>query len=385
MNQSFSLLLSILLILIFIRRFHVGFAVFLGAISLGFLTIGLDSLKVFASTLISLQTLKFITIITLAFTLAYSMQESGALDRITSSALSLFGKASVFMIPSMIGFLPMPGGAIVSAVMLKDVFAKFRIKSEKGTFLNYWFRHVWACLDPIYPSVIIALAVLEIDYATLLKSTYPITLAMIVAGLPFITFGRFGDEKDFSGILYIIPILVVMILTVFGLDLLYSLALVVGAFCLLTKPNFKAVVRKVFNIKIYILLISLLYYKELIVVTNSADALLNDMSSIGLPQSVSAFLLSFIIGFATGIESGYSAIAVPLLIPFIGVGSEIVSKNLLLVMGAGLVGVMLSPLHLCLILTKEYYSANLETIYSRYLIPASILTTLGVVVAYLAS
>ncbi len=379
MNQSLSLISSIALILILIRKVHVGFAVFIGALTLGILTIGLQSFEILLLTLTDRQTLKFIVIFTFAFTLAYSMQESGVLDRITRSTLSLFGKASTFMIPAMIGFLPMPGGAIVSAVMLKDVFKRFEIESEKATFLNYWFRHIWACLDPIYPSVVIALAVLETNYLTLIRSTYPITIAMIVSGLPFITLGKPSGDKDYVGILYIMPILAIVILTLFGMDLLYSLAIVLAIFCALIKPNLRIVARKVFNFRIFLLLIALLYFKELIIVTNSAYALLNDLSF--LPQDILAFTLSFIVGFATGIESGYSAIALPLLIPFIGIG-EVTSRNLLLVMGGGIAGVMLSPLHLCLILTKEYYSANMESIYLRYLIPSSLLTILFIFLFY---
>ena len=379
MNQSLSLISSIALILILIRNVHVGFAVFIGALTLGILTIGLKSFEILLLTLTDRQTLKFIVIFTFAFTLAYSMQESGVLDRITRSTLSLFGKASTFMIPAMIGFLPMPGGAIVSAVMLKDVFKRFEIESEKATFLNYWFRHIWACLDPIYPSVVIALAVLETNYLTLIRSTYPITIAMIVSGLPFITLGKPSGDKDYVGILYIMPILAIVILTLFGMDLLYSLAIVLAIFCALIKPNLRIVARKVFNFRIFLLLIALLYFKELIIVTNSAHALLNDLSF--LPQDILAFTLSFIVGFATGIESGYSAIALPLLIPFIGIG-EVTSRNLLLVMGGGIAGVMLSPLHLCLILTKEYYSANMESIYLRYLIPSSLLTILFIFLFY---
>lgn len=129
------LIISIFLILLLIRWLHVSFAVFIGAFVLGILTLGLNSIGIFLHTIISIQTLKFLMMFTLAFTLAYSMQESGALDKIKRSITSIFGKSSTFLIPSMIGFLPMPGGAIVSAVMLKEVFNEYEIKPERATFL----------------------------------------------------------------------------------------------------------------------------------------------------------------------------------------------------------------------------------------------------------
>jgi len=383
MKTSLCLLISIATILILIRRFHVSVAVIVGAFVLGILTLGLDCFDVMFSTVTSFQTLKFLIIITLAFTLAYSMKESGALDMITQSSLSLFGKASTFVIPAMIGLLPMPGGAIVSAVMLRDIVKSFKISPEKATFLNYWFRHVWACLDPIYPSVIITLAILEIGYLTLLKSTYLITLAMIAFGLPFVSLERSNNPKDLRGFLHLTPILIVVVLTVLGVDLTVSLTVAVSLLYIFRKPSLREVAKKAINLKIYLLIVALLYYKDLIIKTGSSHELFEDLTSLGIPQPITATILSFVLGFVTGIESGYAALAIPLLTPFTGIGEKLVAKNLMLVVGAGILGVMFSPLHLCLILTREYYSANLEKVYTRYLIPAGLLTLLSLFLAYL--
>ena len=383
MKTSLCLLISIATILILIRRFHVSVAVIVGAFVLGILTLGLNCFDVMFSTVTSFQTLKFLIIITLAFTLAYSMKESGALDMITQSSLSLFGKASTFVIPAMIGLLPMPGGAIVSAVMLRDIVKSFKISPEKATFLNYWFRHVWACLDPIYPSVIITLAILEIGYLTLLKSTYLITLAMIAFGLPFVSLERSNNPKDLRGFLYLTPILIVVVLTVLGVDLTVSLTVAVSLLYIFRKPSLREVAKKAINLKIYLLIVALLYYKDLIIKTGSSHELFEDLTSLGIPQPITATILSFVLGFVTGIESGYAALAIPLLTPFTGIGEKLVAKNLMLVVGAGILGVMFSPLHLCLILTREYYSANLEKVYTRYLIPAGLLTLLSLFLAYL--
>ncbi len=380
----FALLASVIAILLLIRRFHVGFAVFVGALLLGFLTLGLDCLRVLYETVTSLQTLKYLVIFVLAFTLAYSMKESGVLHELTTSALSVFGRFSVVVIPAMIGLLPMPGGAIVSAVMLKDVFDKFKIDPERATFLNYWFRHVWASIDPIYPSVILTLAILELSYPTMLKSTYPVTIAMIISGLPFLakTENFRCEEKTFRGLLYVTPILAVMALTVLGVDLLYSLVLSILAFYSFRRPNFKAVFKRVFDLRILLLVISLLFYKNVVLESNSAERLMNSIATLGMSGAVIASIVSFTMGFATGIESGYAAIAIPILSNFTGLGGNVVPKNLMLVVGLGIVGVMLSPLHLCLILTKEYYSADLERVYKRYLIPSSLVTLALVFAVY---
>ncbi len=337
----------------------------------------------FLHTLVSIQTAKLVFVFFLAFTLAYSMQELRFLDRITESVLSVFGISSVFVIPMMIGLLPMPGGAIVSAVMLRNIVKEFKIRSEDVTFLNYWFRHVWATIDPIYPSVIIALTILEIDFLTLFRSTYPVAIGMFLSGMIFVRgyVGNVRGTRDFHGLVYIFPVLMVITLTLLGLDIMYSLLISTTTIYVFRKPSLDeitSILKRVVNIRILALLIGLIFYKDLIVFTDSASELLRELEVLNVPLPIIAFVLSFLIGFATGIETGYSAIALPLLLPFTGVGDSVIPKNLMLVFGSGLLGVMFSPLHLCLILTSEYYSSDLGIVYRRFLSLACIV--LGVVV-----
>jgi len=386
-DQSLALLISIALILILLKfRIDIGISIFIGSMTLGFLTIGSDTFSRFVGVIISIDTIKLMAIFLLAFTLAYSMQELSLLDEFSNSVLSIFGRSSTFIIPALVGLLPMPGGAIVSAVMLRNIVSTFKIRAEDVTYLNYWFRHVWATIDPIYPSVIIALAVLEISYLDLLKSTYLITIAMIVSGSMFIRrfLGKHRGDRRLFGLIYLYPILSVILLTVSGIYILYSLLISIAILYIHRRPGFdrlKVIAGKVFNVKMMILVLGLLFYKDLINYTNSALRLLLNLSMLNIPLSLIAFIMSFLIGFATGIETGYSAIALPILSPFIGTGDDMIPKNLMLVFGAGLLGVMMSPLHLCLILTTEYYSADLGKVYRR-LIPSGVVLMLIICILY---
>jgi len=47
---------------------------------------------------------------------------------------------------------------------------------------------------------------------------------------------------------------------------------------------------------------------------------------------------------------------------------------------SGFVGVILSPSHLCLILTNEYFGSDLMKVYKTLAIPISILMVLGTVI-----
>jgi hypothetical protein len=91
-------------------------------------------------------------------------------------------------------------------------------------------------------------------------------------------------------------------------------------------------------------------------------------SMLSLPE-LACYLIPVLMVFATGIEFTFSAIALPLLKNLIN------NRTLLLVFLGGFVGSMLSPLHLCLVLSAQYFKVELRKVY-KYIVPAVLLTTL---------
>ncbi len=389
MDPSLALIVSIALILTLIRlRVNVSVAITFGAFVLGILTIGVYSFRRFVIVATSFQTLRLLAIVISAFTLGFSMQELGLLKRLSTTISDFMGKLSLVVLPAVVGFLPMPGGALVSAIMLTDLVKKYEVHPEEATFVNYWFRHIWVPVWPLYPSFIIGAAVVEVCYHRIIEACYPVTLGMILAGVPFLRdyrpkFGNFR-LKDLITSLY--PLIVVIVLSVFlKIDLLISLPLAILILYIHRRPSLSKL-RKIFgrtlDPKIVLLIFAVMFYKDLIAYTHSAEIFFEHLRELNFPPSLASFLLAFIVGFAVGIEISYSAIALPLLTAFTGVGSGLIPKNLMLVFGGGLLGVMMSPLHLCLILTSEYYSADMGRVY-RYLIPAGIVLATVVWLSYM--
>ena len=382
MDPSLALFVSIALILVLIRKMNVGYAIFLGALTLGALTIGYETLDRLVATVTSYQTLRIVGIVVSAFTLGFSMQELGLLGTLSEVVSEMMGKFSLATLPAIVGFLPMPGGALVSAIMLTDLVKRYGVEAEEATFVNYWFRHLWVPVWPLYPSFIIGAVVVEASYHTIIYSCYPITLGMILAGLLFAPREfrlRLGNPWRIIKSIY--PLLLVVVMAIaLRIDLLLTLPLAIVILYVHKRPkkeDLGRIFRRTLDPKIILLIFAVMFYKDLIAFTHSAEIFFNHLREFHVPPPIAAFLLTFVVGFAVGIEISYSAIALPLLTTFTGVGASLVPKNLMLVFGAGLLGVMLSPLHLCLILTSEYYSADLGKVY-RYLLPAG--TVLAVVV-----
>jgi len=372
MDVTSSLFISILIILLLIR-FEVTVAVLAGAFFLAFTT----SPESIFITLESLSTWKIIAIVIFAFSIGYAMDVSGMMKRITSSSVSISGKYSVALIPLLIGLLPMPGGALVSAVMIKDLVEKFRINVNKAVFINYWFRHIWVTFWPLYPNIVIAMGILSADYLQIAGSTYPILIASFTAGLFFLKIknGNFVERRDVRGLLYMYPVLIIAIFTYITGDLLLSLIASFLSIVMLNRAYRKIpeIFKKTLDVKIILLVIGVMIYKNAIQMSNASQAFYSQILSVSNP-SIASFALSFLIGFATGIELSYTSVALPLLTSFTGVGT-IVKPHVLVIFLGGIMGVLLSPMHLCLILSSQYFRARLYQVY-KYLIPASLLTML---------
>lgn len=386
-SSSLALLFSIAVVLILIRKVNIGLAIFVGSAILAYLTLGADGFLVMLKSLANPQTIEIVVIVILAFTLGYSMEYFGMLEKVTGGLSESFGVYSFLLIPLLIGLLPMPGGALISAVMLRPLTKMYRISPEKATLLNYWFRHVWVTFWPLYPSVIIGAAVVNVDYFHFAAATFPIGVFALTAGLT-LTRGmerRFRVSRNlFDSLINLYPIAILLILSVLlRLDLLLALVVAIAAVSIHNRAkleDFREIFRRTVDKKIILLVFAVMVYKSVIQNSGAAESLFTDIS-LGFPAPAAAFLLTLLVGFATGIEMSYSSIALPLLTSFTGSGI-VVAKNLMLVIAAGYIGVMLSPMHLCYILTAEYFGTEIGKTYRQLLAIAGITAAL-VWIAYL--
>ena len=83
------------------------------------------------------------------------------------------------------------------------------------------------------------------------------------------------------------------------------------------------------------------------------------------------FTIPFFLGLLTGVNQAFVSISFPLLIPVFGQGNP----DMVLVMFAyvsGFVGILLSPAHLCLVLTVEYFRTDIRDVYKILILPSSI-------------
>jgi len=341
-------------------------------------------LKNFLLATIDPSTLKLVGAILLIFTLGNLLNEGESLKNINLSLETFINDRRItLVIPSILmGLLPVAAGAMLSAPIVEESGNKMKLSAEYKTFLNYWFRHIWEYTWPLYPGLILAAVIFNIALPKIMLAQIPLTLSAIFSGIIFglrkIPFKpSHKKEKTFKEIyrllFYSWPILsIVVLVLIFKLDLVLSLSLIVF-FTFITikikRNKVTFILRKILlSWKIILLIVSVMIFKRIL--ENSGILLIipEILNKMGISPIAILFFTPFLIGFLMGATQAFVGITFPLLLPFIGIDNLYLSYIMLAYAG-GFAGVLLSPVHLCLIVTRDYFKSNLTKVYKLLLPP----------------
>jgi hypothetical protein len=350
------------------------------------------SLKAFVqnllSALVSGETLSLVAIILLVLYLGTLLQAKGNFKTLVDSLKNLIAEPRLILAlpPAFIGLLPMLGGALMSAPIVEEASEPWKLSPPLKTFLNYWFRHIWEYCWPLYVNVILAAAILQIPIKKISIVQFPFTILAAILGLiilfkrvPFLPKERDGDNflKSLFNLFFSIwPILLIIIL-IFGFKLSMLLSMAVSSLLtqILVRMKFQerlGIIWKSIQLRTVFLVASVMVFKRILEVSGA----LSSLTRVFQPEGLSAYILLFIVPFSlallTGVNHAYVGISFPILLPILGSGHP----DMVLVLFAyvsGFVGILLSPAHLCLFLTLDYFRADIRETYKILVWPAAVI------------
>ena len=321
--------------------------------------------------------------------LAGLLRELGVLKVLVDSSgcrLAMVG------VPAVIGLMPMPGGALVSAMALREKYlAEARVSREWATYMNYWFRHVWVPSWPLFQSIVITAAVLGVDPVDVIRYSWPGTPSAILAGLavsaPVLSRVACPNSRGDPGrfLAALAPLASVAILILAGVPLLAALAIVVLVVTAVWRPDkgqLLGAARLALSPKIHLVLFESLLFKNLILATSAGEAIVAWAEGVGVPPLALAFMLPFTLGLAAGGENFFAATAIPALLPLLLGPQGVKPLPLAVAYTGGFLGVMASPVHLCLALTVEYYEASLAGVMARVAASILLASTTALLIAW---
>ena len=357
------------------RRVDVSVALGLGALLYGALALGGG---VVGATVDAFNVSMFNVLVSLVFAMALGFLMRGRREAIAGGLVAVGPRFAAFSIPAAIGLLPMPGGAYISAVVADPLYGKMGMGPVEKTFLNYWMRHVWVSVWPLYQGVILTSAVLGVSVAEVAARSWPAALAAAVGGVAVgwravRRVGAVGRARDLAALW---PLGLVAVLS-FLLPLPAAVGLTLAAFVAVYRVGvgeLAAAFKYALTPRILAIIVFSLVFSQYIRESGLSRVMADALGHLAL---FAVFLIPFLIGIATGVEFAFAGLAFPPLHDLLH------GYSLAVGFLGGFLGVMLSPSHSCFVLTAEYYKADMRAVY-KPLTKAALYSAAVLALLYLA-
>jgi integral membrane protein (TIGR00529 family) len=355
------------------------------AISLASLIIGLTSgesvmifFRVFATTLSSFNTWNLVSAVALISILGYVLKKTGLMIIFVEGlSMILPSKIMMVIIPAVFGFLSIPGGALMSAPFIEPEAKRLGLESEAKTYYNVWFRHLLYWISPITSSTIMATMLSGFTINSWLRVQAPLFFVMLIIGF-IASRGFIKTPKTNSGLDGLkmesmkggLPIIVAVVLALSGVPMWSSLLVGILIAMLLGKVNAEqgiSMIKNGLRWDLILTIISMLYLRDMIETSGSVIKLFETVFKSGIPLFVIAIVIPLFIGAISGSPAMGVGIAFPILLPLLGESNIHLASIVYLGITCAYIT---SPLHLCLVLTNNYFKSDLNKVI-RYLSPSS--------------
>ncbi|MBU7017271.1 MAG: DUF401 family protein [Theionarchaea archaeon] len=366
------------------KKFPYGISIIVGAVIIGvFCGFTAEDFAVSAvETVKDKDTLNLTAIIILICILGYSFKETGQINITIEELRKIFGEKTVLAaLPAAFGMLPIPGGALMSAPVIEPEAERLGLSPEHKTYLNIWFRHTLLIVFPLSAMIILSASLVSISVYSFIVLVSP--LFLISVGVGYIVGLRpikVHTQKKESGKLLLAlyglsPIIVVIVLNiVFGIG--FALGLLLGIILLFVETRTSlsqavTMVKKGFSWEMASAIVGIMFFREVI----NSSSIITDILELlgGSPVILLIVGLPMVISLFTGLAILSIGVCFPLLLPLSPFSPPLFAAILYV---SAFTGYLASPLHLCLIVTKEYFNSSLLKVYKRFL------PSVGVLVLY---
>jgi len=384
------------------KKYNFGLSLILGSIIVGLFSLQKINLfdipkamieasfYSFKTNEITTYTIELAILMTVIFVLAKLMQETGAISKLINSLRTIFSKGGTLgVIPAVYGLMPVPGGALFSAPSIDEEGNKFCIDNNQKNFLNVWFRHIWFPIYPISSAMILICSTTfsDLDIYQLVLINFPAFFASIIIGIfylkKFIKENNNNKEKkkpkkDFSGLIYLLPPIIPLfsygILQIFGVpqvrSFLIGMIFSIIVLYFLTRKDSKEFIEKIkksLTWKLAMAIFGIMIFREIFEVSGAAKIIGDIIGGLPFPSIIIIILIPFVLGLLTGYNLGAVVLSYPLVEPFFSLSGINILGLTSIIFISSLVGYLISPIHLCNVLSSDYLKTDTTRMYKMYI------------------
>ena len=404
----------VIIILLIRKKFNFGLSLIIGSIIIIIFSLPeIDPVEVpkaiskaliydFDKQIFDFQTIELAILLTLIYVLAKCMQETGAIKKMIKSLRSIFNKGGTLgVIPAVYGLMPVPGGALFSAPLIDKEGEKYKLNQCQKNFLNVWFRHIWF---PIFPVSSAMILIVSSDFANiniyeLIIADFPSFIAFIIIGLIFLKFfikkipkPENKPKREYDGLIFLLPPLIPIIIYLLFFSIfsfiavgnikdyqrsIFVIGVIISIFLIpiLAKIDWKKyyeIIKRSFSLNLALAIIGIMIFRNVIEVSKSNEIIADMIGALPFHPIFIIIIVPLIMGLITGYNFGAIALSFFLVEPFFEFSGINIIGFASLIFMSSLVGYLISPIHLCNVVSSDYLKTDTTRMYKMY-IPAIVL------------
>lgn len=412
MLQLIGVVIVFILIILLIRlKFNFGLSLIIGSIVLALFSMNAVDITAIPSKLkqdteFLFDTAVLAVLMTLIYMLAKMMQETGAISKLITSLRTIFTKGGTLgVIPAIYGLMPVPGGALFSAPVVEEEGNEFNISADKKNFLNVWFRHIWFSVYPISISILTMAEYSDLKVIDLIEGNFLTFIAMVLLGFILLSFFVKKNtkksnlkkidishvKKEYRNLIFLlpptIPISFAILYYLFNipLEVCFVFGVIFGMIVLvylikIPKSDYYNLIKKSFTWKFALVIVGIMIFREIFQFTKANQPIFELLQDTNLPILAIIIFLPFILGIITGYLLIAITLSYPLLVDFYSItGLTHIGFASLIFMSA-FVGYLISPIHLCNVLSSDYLKTETTKMYPIFIPAAMILLFTHIVI-----
>jgi integral membrane protein (TIGR00529 family) len=367
-----------------VARRNLPLALICGAIILGIFTLPfLEIIQVITSTVVDVSVLLLALAMGVIPMIGGTMKESGQMDDLVNN-LRIGKKGLMAFSPAIMGLLPMPGGALLSAPILEKGGAG--VADDLKVAINNWFRHLFVMIYPLSSALIASAKIAGLNVYHAMLYLLPSFLFAVLLGYVFLIrriTGKIEYQQSFTIKGLLMPLAIVLVAPVLDFTLkkwaglpVAELATVIGVISALSLSialsrntlNLWIIARRMKPWNFTLIIIGMFIFLNVFKASNAAALI----ASIPLPPATLCVVAGFALGLTTGRVLLPSSIILPVYLTFGAITPVIFA----LIYTSIFFGYIISPVHPCVGVSLEYFNASLKDFLRLLIFPTLIIFAL---------
>ena len=310
-----------------------------------------------------------------------AMETSGEMDRLVSN-LRIGVRPFLAFAPALLGMLPMPGGALLSAPLIER--GAGHTAADVKAAVNVWFRHALLLVYPLGPGLIASAKIAELDVYAIVPYLAPAFLLTVGVGYLFLlrrAGGRLSQMGAFSLVGLLVPLGIILAAPLLDLLLkrfvdlpvseigtsvgvLVSLAAAV-AVGRVRGRQFREILRRMGPWKYSLIVLAMFAFLNVFVASGVPERI----GQMALPPLLLCVIVGTVLGLITGRLQAPMSIIIPIYATTYG---AMTAPVFALTYFAVFIGYVLTPIHPCVSVSLEFFGTSMGTFLRRLAAPAAI-------------